>query len=68
MAGDGTRTERVELRMEPAEKEAFQLAASVCGLGLSAWMRERLRRAAKCDLEEAGEHIAFATTKKKAEK
>jgi len=45
--------------MEPREKQAFLLAASIAGIPLAIWMRERLRRAATRELEEAGRQIAF---------
>lgn len=51
----------LEVRLEPAEKEAFKEAADVVGLALSAWVRERLRRAARKDLEEAGREVPFLT-------
>ena len=53
------RTERLEIRLEPAEKEAFQLAASISGATLSSWLRERLRRAARSDIEGAGQTVPF---------
>jgi uncharacterized protein (DUF1778 family) len=59
MPKEGNRTERVELRLEPKEKEAFVMAADASGLSLSSWIRERLRRAARQDLEEAGERVPF---------
>jgi len=49
----------VLLRVDPDEKKAFGDAASSAGLAVSAWMRERLRRAAVRELEEAGRPIAF---------
>lgn len=48
------KTEMLEMRVQPNEKEAFRLAARESGLGLSTWARERLRRAARIELEEAG--------------
>ena len=36
------KTDRVELRMSAEEKQAFQEAADLSGLALSAWVRERL--------------------------
>lgn len=53
------KTERVELRVSPAEKAAFEQAASVAGLSLSSWMRVRLRSAAIKDLEDASMPIPF---------
>jgi hypothetical protein len=42
-----------------AEKEAFEKAAKLSGISLSAWVRERLRRAAIVELREAGLSIPF---------
>ena len=52
-------SEYLAVRMEPAEKQAFKDAAELAGVPLSVWMRERLRRAAIRDLEEAARPIAF---------
>lgn len=50
---------RLDMRVEEAEKEGFRLAAELSGLDLSAWIRERLRRVAKKELEEAGKEVPF---------
>lgn len=47
------------LRLQAAEKAAFQDAAEYAGVPLSAWVRERLRRAAVRELEAADIPIAF---------
>jgi hypothetical protein len=49
----------LEVRLEPVEKQAFRDAANAAGLPLSAWVRERLRRVARKELEEIGQPIAF---------
>ena len=49
----------VLIRLEPAEKEGFRAAAEVAGIDLSSWVRERLRRAARQELEEARIPIPF---------
>ena len=54
-----TKAEYLEVRLEVAEKQAFKEAADIAGLALSAWVRERLRRAARKELEESGRPIAF---------
>jgi hypothetical protein len=41
------------------EKRAFVDAADLAGLSLSSWVRERLRRAARAELNEAGKPVAF---------
>ena len=51
--------EYLEIRVETAEKQAFKDAADLSGIPLSAWVRERLRRAAIRDLESAGQKVPF---------
>ena len=58
------RSDRVELRLESREKEAFQKAASLAGLSLSSWIRERLRRDARTELFDAGLPVPFIQSKK----
>ena len=53
------RTTTLQIRLQPKEKEAFEDAAKLSGLALSAWVRERLRRMAVRELEEASRPIAF---------
>jgi uncharacterized protein (DUF1778 family) len=53
------KTESVEVRMQPEEKAAFREAAELAGIPLSAWIRERLRKAARIELEDAGRKVAF---------
>jgi uncharacterized protein (DUF1778 family) len=57
------KSESYLLRTKPEEKEAFKKAADLSGLSLSAWSRERLRRAAIKELEEASIPIAFLLKK-----
>jgi predicted HicB family RNase H-like nuclease len=59
MKTEQPRPERLEIRIDEREKAAFTQAAEVNGISLSAWVRQRLRRAAKQDLEEAGRKIPF---------
>jgi hypothetical protein len=53
------KAELLEVRLETAEKEAFKEAADLAGLALSAWVRERLRRSARKELQEAGRPVPF---------
>jgi uncharacterized protein (DUF1778 family) len=53
------KVESLEIRLTEAEKEAFQSSADVSGLSLSSWARERLRRAARMELAEAGMPVQF---------
>jgi len=45
--------------MQPREKEAFTNASDLAGVPLSAWMRERLRLAAREELDRVGQKAAF---------
>jgi uncharacterized protein (DUF1778 family) len=54
------KTEMLRLRLSPDEKLAFERAANISGLPVSGWVRERLRRAARIELEDAGERVPFA--------
>jgi uncharacterized protein (DUF1778 family) len=56
---DMAKAEMLEVRVGPAEKQTFKDAADLAGIGLSTWVRERLRRIARRELEEAGRRIAF---------
>jgi uncharacterized protein (DUF1778 family) len=53
------KTELLKVRLNPAEKDAFEKAANLAGIAVSAWVRERLRAAAIRELEGAGETPAF---------
>jgi len=58
--GSGKRKEGyLQVRLDDLEKQGFQEAADLAGLALSAWVRERLRRAAVRELEEASRPIPF---------
>ena len=54
-----TKSAAILLRLEPAEKEGFRAAAELAGIDLSSWIRERLRRVARQELEEARQPIPF---------
>jgi uncharacterized protein (DUF1778 family) len=54
-----TKEEYLELRLDAAEKQAFWDAAKLSGMALSVWVRERLRRAARKELEDADRPVAF---------
>lgn len=51
-----TREEYLEVRLTIEEKQAFKEAAELAGIGLSTWVRERLRRLAR---QELGDGAAF---------
>jgi uncharacterized protein (DUF1778 family) len=56
---DAVKTEWIEMRVEKSEKDAFRTAAEAAGLPLSGWIRQRLRRDAKKELEDLGLPVAF---------
>lgn len=53
------KNETLRFRVSEQEKEAFQLAAEISGVALSAWIRERLRRSVCRELIEAGKKVPF---------
>lgn len=55
------KAESIEIRVTTGEKEAFREAASMAGIGLSTWIRERLRLTAIRELEAAGRRVRFVT-------
>ena len=58
------KTDSLKIRVTPAEKASFELASGLAGIALSAWVRERLRRACQRELEAAGEQIPFVQAMK----
>ena len=57
------KAEYLDIRLEVAEKAAFLNAADLAGVPLSVWVRERLRRAARKELEEGGQSVPFLRRK-----
>ena len=51
--------EYLELRLFSSEKQAFKDAADLKGMALSVWVRDRLRIAARIELEMANRPVAF---------
>ena len=47
------------LRLAPSEKQGFGDAASLAGVPLTVWMRERLRQVAAGELQSANRKAAF---------
>ena len=56
-----TKTENLQIRLTPSEKDGFEEAAALAGIPLSSWVRERLRLAAIRELESAGRRVPFIT-------
>ena len=51
--------EYIELRVTESEKQAFRDAADRSGIPMATWIRERLRRVAIRELENADLPVAF---------
>jgi hypothetical protein len=52
------RTEDLLVKLKVDEQEAFKDAAELAGVTLSSWVRERLRRVALVELQEASRPVA----------
>jgi hypothetical protein len=57
------KTATYKIRLTGPEKTAFQDAAELSGISLAAWIRDRLRRVATRELEDAAREIAFLRSK-----
>lgn len=53
------KSDYIEVRCEEAEKQAFRAAAEAAGLPLAGWIRERLRRVARKELEDLDKPVPF---------
>jgi len=49
----------VQIRLNESEKAAFVQSAELDGKKLSEWIRDRLRRLAREELEEQGRQVPF---------
>ena len=49
----------LQVRVDGAEKAAFDAAAALNGLDVSSWVRLRLRESARRELTQAGQEVAF---------
>ena len=63
---DKAKAELIQLRVNAAEKKAFVDAADLDGKKLSEWIRDRLRRLSRQELEESGRQVAFLLAKPNA--
>lgn len=54
-----SKDQSIVIRVSSLEKEGFERAAEIAGIGLSAWARQRLRTAAIKELQNIGEQIVF---------
>lgn len=53
------KAELVHIRLSNDEKQGFRDAAELAGVGLSTWIRERLRQSAIRELEAVGKAVPF---------
>ena len=53
------KTETMKIRLSREEKQTFEKASGLSGIAVSAWMRDRLRRAARRELQDAGQPVPF---------
>jgi hypothetical protein len=49
----------LQVRVQPVEKQGFIDAAQLSGQNVSVWIRDRLRRIARQELEAIGAPVAF---------
>jgi uncharacterized protein (DUF1778 family) len=56
---NAVKADYIEVRCEESEKQAFRAAAEAAGLPLSGWIRERLRKIARKELEDMDMPVAF---------
>jgi hypothetical protein len=49
----------LQVRLSGPERAAFEDAARTAGVSMSAWVRERLRRVAREELQSAGIKVPF---------
>lgn len=60
---DSVKTRYLQVRVTDPEKAAFDAAADLAGLDMSAWVRERLRAVAREELEGYGKPVCFLPKK-----
>ena len=49
----------LQVRLTQAERETLKVAAEAAGLTVSAWLRDRLRRTARLELQSSGIKVPF---------
>lgn len=49
----------LQVRLTQAERDTLKVAANAAGLSVSAWLRDRLRRAARTELQSSGLKVPF---------
>ena len=58
-----SKSELLQIRLNPTEKKAFALAAELDGKKVSEWIRDRLRRVSREELEAHGQRVPFLPSK-----
>jgi hypothetical protein len=53
------KAEVLQIRLNVAEKQAFALAAELDGKKVAEWIRDRLRKISRKEIEEAGFAVPF---------
>jgi uncharacterized protein (DUF1778 family) len=61
-AAVNAKPELLQLRLSGPEKETFRKAAELDGKKMSEWIRDRLRRDARSELEALGQEVPFLTS------
>lgn len=51
--------DNIQVRMPKSEKETYRDAARLSGISVSSWMRDRLRKTARHELQSSGKRVAF---------
>ena len=59
---DKAKASLLQIRLGAAEKETFARAAELDGKKVSEWIRDRLRRISRQELESVGEPVPFLTS------
>jgi hypothetical protein len=65
IAAEKAKSRFLQVRLQEMEHESFAEAATLAGVPLSTWVRERLRKVAIKELEEHGQSAAFIAKRKR---
>ena len=49
----------LQVRLSDGDKRSIELAAEISGISVSAWVRERLRKNARIELQASGVKVPF---------
>ena len=55
----GEKPEILQVRVTASEKSTFERAAEISGLSISSWVRERLRKSSRLELQSSGVKVPF---------